>query len=105
AVLNLNTTADATRRFILIEQGRPERGDSYARTLTADRLRRVVSGNWAAGAQRPAGGGFRFVALAKKVDAAALLHMERAEMVDTVIASYFDANRRRGSNLITIDDP
>ncbi len=103
AVLGLNVT-DTARRFILIEQGRPERGDSYARSLTADRLRRVVSGDWAIGKQKPLQGGFRFVSLAKKVDAGALLRMERVEMVDTVIASYFDANRRRGSNLITIDN-
>jgi len=30
--------------------------------------------------------------------------MEREEMVDTVVASYFDASRRRGSNLIRIHD-
>jgi adenine-specific DNA-methyltransferase len=31
--------------------------------------------------------------------------MERDEMVDTVIASHHDANRRRGPSLITVDDP
>lgn len=36
----------------------------------------------------------------KQVDATALLAMEREEMVDTVIASYFDASRKRGSGLI-----
>lgn len=106
AVLALNAQdAEAPeRRFIMIEQGRPDRGDSYARSLTADRMARVVSGNWATGKQKPLGGGYRFVALAKKVDAGALLRMERVEMVDTVIASYFDANRKRRSNLETIDN-
>ena len=33
AVLLLNQLQEAQRRFILIEQGRPERGDSYARSL------------------------------------------------------------------------
>src|SRR5699024_8700080 len=45
AVLQLNSQAGTTRRFILIEQGRPDNGDSYARTLTADRMRRVVEGD------------------------------------------------------------
>jgi len=44
AVLDLNAESGADRRFILIEQGRPERGDSYARTLTAVRVRRALTG-------------------------------------------------------------
>jgi adenine-specific DNA-methyltransferase len=31
--------------------------------------------------------------------------MEREEMVDTVIASYFDSSRRRGPNLIRFNEP
>jgi adenine-specific DNA-methyltransferase len=99
AVLDLNATTGSTRRFLLIEQGRPERGDGYARTLCADRVRRVVTGDWKTGERDPAGGGYRFYTLDKKVDAAALLSMERDEMTDTVIASHFDATRRRGVGL------
>jgi len=101
AVMSLNQVAGTDRRFILIEQGRPERGDSYARTLTADRLSRVVTGKWANDKGRSVPGGFRFVALTKKVDSDALLAMEREEMADTVIASYFDTSRKRGSGLIS----
>jgi len=97
AVLALNRSTGTTRRFIVIEQGRPEKGDSYARTLTADRLKRVVTGNWANGKGVAIPGGYRFVALDKKVDADALLQMEREEMVDTVIASYYDTSRKRGA--------
>ena len=46
AALALNHTTGTDRRFILIEQGRPEKGDSYARTLTTNRLARVISGDW-----------------------------------------------------------
>ena len=99
AVLALNASSGSTRRFALLEQGRPERGDSYARSLTADRLRRVVSGHWAAGSRPPLGGGFAFKVLDRKVDAPALLSMEREEMTETVIASHFDATRRRGLGL------
>ncbi len=104
AVLDLNATTGANRRFFLIEQGRPERGDSYARSLTAQRLRRVITGEWKAGKRDPLPGGFRFVTLDKKVDANVLLRMEREEMIDTVIASYFDSNRRRGPGLIPLTD-
>jgi adenine-specific DNA-methyltransferase len=99
AVLDLNAQTGATRRFTVIEQGRPERGDGYARTLCADRLKRVVMGEWAVAGRDPLGSGFRFCTLDKKVDAAALLSMERDEMTDTVVASHFDATRRRGVGL------
>lgn len=101
AILALNTsTTDSARRFIMIEQGRPEKGDPYARSLLANRLRRVVAGDWANGKGQPLGGGYRFVQLQKTVDAKALLDMERDEMTDVVIASHYDANRRSGPGLI-----
>ncbi len=104
AVLGLNYVTGSNRRFVLIEQGRPQRGDSYAQTLTAERLRRAASGDWANGQGVQLGGGFSFLKLGKKVDAGALLRMERDEMLDTVIASHFDANSRRGDRLIRIDN-
>lgn len=103
AVLDLNARSGGQCRFLLVEQGRPERGDPYAVSLTANRLRRVVTGDWAAGKREPLGGGFSFQRLDKRVDAQALLQMERDEMVDTVIASHFDTNRKRGSNLIRVN--
>lgn len=104
AVLALNELAGGDRRFILIEQGRPEKGDSYAKTLTADRLKRVITGDWQNGKGRPLPGGFGFKALTKQVDANIVLRMERDEMVDTVIASHHDSNRRRGATLVTLED-
>ncbi len=102
AVLALNAEAGSARRFILVEQGRPERGDSYARTLLAERLRRVIGGDWANGKGAPLPGGFRFLELQKRVDAETVLRMERDEMLDTVIASHYDANRRRGPGLVSL---
>jgi adenine-specific DNA-methyltransferase len=103
AVLSLNSEGSA-RRFIMIEQGRPERGDSYARSLTSKRLQRVISGKWANGKGKPLGGGFEFVTLEKKVDADALLKLERDEMVDTVIGSHFESDDRRGPLLMRIKE-
>lgn len=100
AVLQLNKDSGADRRFILVEQGRSEKGDPYARSLTANRLRRVIDGDWANGKGRPTGGGYRFSQLQKTVDARALLEMERDEMTDAVIASHYDANRRGSPGLI-----
>lgn len=101
AVLTLNANAEGSeRRFIMIEQGRPEKGDPYARSLLADRLKRVITGNWANGKGEALGGAYRFVQLQNTVDAKALLAMERDEMTDAVIASHYDANRRGGPSLI-----
>ena len=70
AVLALNSATTTDRRFIMIEQGRPEKGDSYAKSLTSVRLARAIDGQWANGEGVALGGGFRFVHLEKKVDAA-----------------------------------
>jgi adenine-specific DNA-methyltransferase len=104
AVLDLNHQSGASRRFLLMEQGRPEKGDTYARSLTSKRLTRVINGRWANKKGEPLGGGFTFLALAKKVDAEGLLRMERAEMVDAVIGSHFETDDRRGPSLVRIGD-
>ncbi|GER88932.1 hypothetical protein KDW_30940 [Dictyobacter vulcani] len=104
AVLGLNYLTGSNRRFVLIEQGSPQRGDSYAQTLTAERLKKAASGDWVNGKGIKLGGGFSFLKLGKKVDAGALLRMERDEMLDTVIASHFDTRSRRGDHLIRVDN-
>jgi adenine-specific DNA-methyltransferase len=66
----------------------------------ADRMQRVVTGDWEAGEQPPLGDGFRFAALGKKVDADALLSMEREDLADTIVGSHFDGNDLRRDALI-----
>ena len=102
AVLALNAQG-GDMRFILLEQGRPEKGDSYAQTLTVDRLSRAISGDWANGKGVALGGGFAFAKLSTRVDADALLHMERQEMVDVVIFSHGGTNRQRGATLTPLE--
>lgn len=102
AVLGLNALSGSHRRFVLVEQGRPERGDSYARALTADRLTRVISGDWDNGKGHPLGGGFTFKRLERRIDRKTLLLMERDEMIDTVIASHSSTGGRRSPVLIPV---
>ena len=103
AVWSLNAEQGARRRFILIEQGRPENGDTYAKTLTVDRLKRVIGGTWSEKKKHaPLGSGFTFKTLEKRVDAVTLLLMERDEMIDTVIASH--TGNRRSAVLIPVGD-
>jgi DNA modification methylase len=60
AVLDLNVMTGSRRTFTLIEQGNITTGDTFARTLTAERLRRVITGKWASGKHNPLGGDFIF---------------------------------------------
>lgn len=100
AVLELNAEAGASRRFILIEQGNTEKGDHYARSLTAERVRRVISGDWAAGKRPALPGGFRFIELKKeKIDAEAVVALAREEMIDLLLTSYWNRGEKARSYL------
>ncbi|MFM0140586.1 site-specific DNA-methyltransferase [Caballeronia grimmiae] len=100
AVLELNRDAGAFRRFILIEQGNTEKGDHYAKTLTAERIRRVISGELAAGKSDPIPGGFRFVELKReRIDAEAVIALAREEMIDILLTTYWDRNEQAKSYL------
>lgn len=100
AVLDLNRESDASRRFVLIEQGNTEKGDHYARSLTADRIRRVISGNWASGPHEPLSGGFRFIELKREqIDAKAVIALAREEMIDLLLTSYWDKAEKAKSYL------
>lgn len=99
AISDLTEQSSQQRRFVLIEQGRSERGDPYARTLTAERVRRVFTGEWAEGEKPPREGGFRFTQLSKTVDADAVLALEREEMIDLLLTSHWDQKERNASHL------
>jgi len=102
AVLSLNSETGAERRFILVEQSRSARNDNYARTLLADRLRRVITGDWFAGKQEPLPGGFAFKTSTKRIDRAAVLAMQREEMADLVLMSHWDVQTRKGPLLTSL---
>lgn len=110
AVMELNKETGADRRFILIEQGRPDNGDKYARTLTWQRLKNVISGERpdSSGTLRalakPLGGGFEFRMLTSQIDAKTVLSMRKDELVDVVITSHWEAGCRHSPNLIRVED-
>lgn len=92
AILDLNHETGADRSFIMIEPGNPnpnnpKEGDLYARTLTAERVKRAITGKWASGKREPLGGGFRFETAGKMVDDKAILHMERLEIMSLIAQS------------------
>jgi adenine-specific DNA-methyltransferase len=106
AVLELNHETDADRRFILIEQGSPEQGDKYARSLTWKRLHNAITGERPDGnGAPPLDGGFEFRMLTRQIDAKTVLSMKKDELVDVVITSHWDDSRRGSPNLVRLDDP
>ncbi|MBR0753544.1 site-specific DNA-methyltransferase [Bradyrhizobium jicamae] len=106
AVLELNKESESTRRFILIEQGAPEVGDKYARTLTWKRLRNAITGERPDGSEgEPLGGAFEYRLLMKQIDAKTVLSMKKDELVDVVITSHWETSNRSSPGLIRIDEP
>jgi adenine-specific DNA-methyltransferase len=109
AVLELNYTAGADRRFILIEQGSPENGDKYAKTLTWERVKRAVTGErvdqdgTVKKLEEPLGGGFTFQVLTEKINSKVIMSMKRDEMVDLIIATHWDTGKKNNINLQRID--
>lgn len=104
AVLALNKETDAQRRFILIEQGAPENGDKYARTLTWRRLHNAVTGERPEKRRAaPLGGGFEYRLLTKTIDAKTVLSMQRDELIDIVLTSHWESQRRSAPNLRRFD--
>lgn len=104
AILELNKEAGASRRFILVEQGNTEKGDLYAKTLTAERLRRTITGDWAIGRREPVSGGFRYVQVQRrKVDPKAVVALAREEMIDVLTTSYWNSSERSKSSLLRVE--
>lgn len=105
ALLELNKETLAARRFVLVEQGRPNKRDDYARTLTAVRVRRAITGERVQKNGKvtvsadPLPGGFRFSRLSHLVDLEAVLALEREEMIDLLITSHWDQGDRGASFL------
>jgi adenine-specific DNA-methyltransferase len=110
AILELNAEAGASRRFILIEQGAPERGDKYARSLTQERLRRVITGERPTAdgkvkkSVEPLPGGLQFRMLTTKIDSRTVLSMRKDELIDLVITSHWENGRRGGCGLIRFEE-
>lgn len=100
AVLELNKKTESRRRFLLVEQGRPERGDAFARALTAKRVKRAITGARALGPKAdPLPGGYRFTQLTKAVDGEGVLALEREEMLDLLLTSHWDQGERASAHL------
>lgn len=90
AVLATNAEDGGQRRFILVENGDPTNKkiprDEYTNRLTAERMRRVLSGNWADGKEHPAlPGGFTFYEAKKSVSRKMIMDSTRENLADIIL--------------------
>jgi len=92
AVLRLNQRDGGTRRFILIEEGE-EPPRRFTRTVTAERVKRVLSKDGIAD-------GFTFYATGKKLDREAIVRLERDALAN-LICQADETGRGRGITRVT----
>ncbi|HEV7906373.1 MAG TPA: DNA methyltransferase [Pyrinomonadaceae bacterium] len=90
AVLAMNAEDNGHRRFILVENGDPTNKkiprDEYTNGLTAERVRRVLSGQWADGKEHPAlPGGFTFYEAKKSVNRKMIMDSTRENLADIIL--------------------
>ncbi|MDF2542685.1 MAG: site-specific DNA-methyltransferase [Herbinix sp.] len=104
AVLELNDITDAKRTFILIEKGEEE--DKYAQTLTRERIKRAITGERVNAdgnvvkLEDEINSGFAYWILDKQVDATAILEMKREELIDVIITSHWEDDKRKATSVI-----
>jgi adenine-specific DNA-methyltransferase len=100
AVLEMNAEDGGNRRFILIESGDPTakskiNRDRYTTDITAERLRRVISGKWADGKPHPPHDtGFTFYNASKNIDKTAIMAATRETLADIILQVVEDDSNR-----------
>lgn len=90
SVLAMNAEDDGQRRFILVENGDPTNKkiprDDYTDCLTAERVRRVLSGAWADAKEHPPlPGGFTFYEAKKTVSKKTIMESTRENLADIIL--------------------
>ena len=100
-VLELNYIEKINRKFILIEQGNPKNGDTFARNLLVPRLKAAITGKWAGGKEHELlGGNFKYLKLTKQINSQTLLEMEREELKEAILSLQLEVVPLTGNYLI-----
>ncbi|TWR25489.1 site-specific DNA-methyltransferase [Mucilaginibacter achroorhodeus] len=90
AVLEMNSEDNGNRRFVLIENGDPTNKkiprELYTERLTAERLRRVISGGWFDGKEHKSyDAGFTFYEAKKSLSKKILMESTRENLADIIL--------------------
>ena len=100
AVLEMNAEDGGSRRFILIESGDPTakgkvNRERYTTDITAERIRRVINGQWADGKTHPTHDtGFTFYSASKQIDKTAIMAATRETLADIILQVVEDDSNR-----------
>lgn len=100
AVLNLNLEDGGNRQFVLIEHGKPgpkEKVPSnlYTTKITAERIRRVISGRWADGEEHPSHSvGFTFYRAREEITRRSIMGATREQLSDIILQVVEDQSNR-----------
>lgn len=99
AVLAMNAEDNGNRRFILVENGDPTNRrlprDEYTDRITAERIRRVISGDWSDGKEHPQlKGGFTFYEAKKTVSKKVIMESTRENLADIILQIVEDDSNR-----------
>lgn len=90
AVLAMNSEDNGNRCFVMVENGDPTNKkiprDIYTEQLTAERIRRVLSGEWRDGKEHPTlPGGFTFYEAKKNVSKKSIMESTRENLADIIL--------------------
>jgi adenine-specific DNA-methyltransferase len=95
AVLQLNTDKKHTRRFVLVESGATD--NVYTDYITAERVRRVINGNWSSNPASPkCPGNFAYLKKGQAIDRQAILTARRDDLADIILTAH--------DNSVALDD-
>jgi adenine-specific DNA-methyltransferase len=100
AVLAMNAEDGGKRRFVLIESGDPSAGakvprDRYVSEITAERVRRVIKGQWADGSKHAKHKtGFHFFRAHEQITKTAIMASTRETLADIILQIVEDESNR-----------
>ena len=100
AVLSMNSEDGGERRFILVESGDPNPDASvprgkYTSTVTAERVRRLITGKWADGSKHAKHKtGFHFFRAHKQITKGAIMASTRETLADIILQIVEDESNR-----------
>jgi adenine-specific DNA-methyltransferase len=89
AVLSLNAKdTDSDRKFVIIERGSKDYG--FADSITAERVRKVISGKWVHPTKdtKATGGSFVYMKAGKPISGKYILESKRDDLIDIILTSH-----------------
>lgn len=100
AVISMNAADDGNRRFVLIESGDPSTKarvprEKYTSQITAERIRRLITGKWADGKiHAPHDTGFHFLRAREQITKTAIMASTRETLADVILQIVEDESNR-----------